>query len=65
MGIRRPSSTFRLQKTKTSDFSRSRRCFRVNPRSLIEAVHTGDKIEFAVDGKKYTIKKILVVTHGE
>jgi Cu/Ag efflux protein CusF len=39
--------------------------FGVDPRSLIEAVRAGDKIEFAVDGKTYTLKKILVVKRGE
>ncbi|WP_296713276.1 hypothetical protein [Rhodoblastus sp.] len=29
---------------------------------MIEAVRIGDKIEFAVDGKTYTLKKIHVVT---
>lgn len=39
--------------------------FRVDPQSLIDKVRPGDKIDFAVEGKTYTIKKIEVIGHGE
>jgi Cu/Ag efflux protein CusF len=37
--------------------------FRVNPRTLSDGVRPGDKIEFGVEDKTYTIRDIKVIEH--
>ena len=39
--------------------------FQVNPRTLANGVRPGDKIEFSVEGKTYTIVALKVVGHTE
>ena len=39
--------------------------FSVNPRALTKGVRPGDKIEFSVEGKTYTIVALKVVGHTE
>jgi hypothetical protein len=37
---------------------------RVDPRSLIETVSVSARVEFDVQGKSYTIKKLVVIKRG-
>jgi Cu/Ag efflux protein CusF len=39
--------------------------FPVNPRALANGVRPGDKIEFSVEGKTYTIVALKIVGHTE
>ena len=39
--------------------------FQVSPRTLANSVRPGDKIEFSVEGKTYTIVAVKVVGHTE
>jgi Cu/Ag efflux protein CusF len=39
--------------------------FSVNPRALTKGVRPGDRIEFSVEGKTYTIVALKVVGHTE
>jgi Cu/Ag efflux protein CusF len=39
--------------------------FTVNPRTLTKGIRPGDKIEFSVEGKTYTIVALKVVGHTE
>jgi Cu/Ag efflux protein CusF len=39
--------------------------FKVNPASLAKGVRPGDRIDFSVDGKTYTIVGLKVVGHTE
>jgi Cu/Ag efflux protein CusF len=39
--------------------------FRVNPRSLSDGVKAGDKIEFSVEDKTYTIRDLKVIEHAK
>jgi hypothetical protein len=39
--------------------------FNVNPRSLSDGVRPGDRIEFSVEDKTYTIRDIEVVEHAK
>ena len=39
--------------------------FSVNPRALANGVRPGDKIEFSVEGKTYTIVALKIVGHTE
>ena len=39
--------------------------FSVNPRALTKGVRPGDRIEFSVEGKTYTIVDLKVVGHTE
>ncbi|HXA21989.1 MAG TPA: copper-binding protein [Acetobacteraceae bacterium] len=39
--------------------------FQVNPRTLANGVRPGDKIEFSVEGKTYTIVAVKIVGHTE
>jgi Cu/Ag efflux protein CusF len=39
--------------------------FSVNPRALTKGVRPGDKVEFSIDGKTYTIVALKVVGHTE
>ena len=39
--------------------------FNVNPRSLSDGVRPGDRIEFSVEDKTYTIRDLKVVEHAK
>ena len=39
--------------------------FRVNPRSLSDGVKAGDRIEFSVEDKTYTIRDLKVIEHAK